>query len=629
MNHRVRREYFLPSGKKQAERSRRLFVSLRYAKDVEHVAKEMNVMAEEKAKHGSSDIEEILRGSLSESASPLEVAQWIKESVEEGKFGSDTITVAMDLPSGSRIGSGNLLKALEMVLREYFITIPDEVASKIAGGDMNLFSFVAPAKERHLKPRQVEINTMPGISTLTIKGVEPVDGDDGFIKLFFDFRVQPGRLLPDGSMDFREVNRFPQASKDQLVVRVYEPSSGTEGTDVMGLPIRAKAGKPAPLKIKDGFYSKDDMDPETSRRFFDYFAKKSGIIICTFEGSACDENLRKISIQNQIKVRDIDFNTGNFKGASNELRCKADLVVEGDIRGCFAVVIDGSLTVQGAVEGETVDATGPVVVNFARNFVRSGSDMEVGSARKATLIAKKRLKIKKELSEGAIKADILEIQPEGSNEILLGKSSIEANQIFASSVNIRNIVEIEMGKGLFQLYSQLKAQERDLSEEIERKKEALKNRGAVFGQKMKLAQAVLNEQDQGLVPVLKQFATMILLGSLSVEKLKTRMDGLIDKLPFDLHLLTKQLRLMLDIQEELSGLNEKMKILEEQIAKTEKAIDSLQVEMTGRMTDSGQIILKCNGYEKRILPIEVQGKTFRLLMKYDPQKGPIITVEAL
>ncbi len=564
---------------------------------------------------------------LTSNSSPIEAAQWIKASLEEIKFGSDTLAVAMDLPSGNRIGAYNLLKALEMVLREYFIKIPDEIASQIGQGNQDIFTFVAPAKERHLKPRQVEINTMPGISTLTIKGSEPVDGEDGYIKLFFDFRVQPGRLLPDGSMDFREVNRFPQASKDQLVLRIYEPSSGTEGTDVLGFPIRAKAGKPALVKIGDGFYSKDDIDSDTNRRIWDYYAKKAGIIICTFEGGPSEENLRKISIKNEVKVKDIDFNTGNFKGVANELRCKADLIVEGDIRGCFAVVIDGSLIVKGAVEGETVDATGPVVVSFARNFIRSGSDMEVGAAREAKLIAQNRLIIRKEISKGIIKTNHLIIKPKGTLEILLGRAQIEANHIVATNVSVRNIVEIELGKKLFQLYSQLKAQERELGAEIERQKEALRNRSAVFAQKMQLAQSILDEEGKALIPVLKQFATMILLGKLSVEKLRTRMANLEEKIVYDLHMLTKQLRLMLDLQEELSKLNEKMDLLAEQISKTEEAIDDLSIEMTGTMNDSGQIIIRCNGYEKKVFPLEVQNKVFQISMQYDAAKGPIFRLD--
>ncbi len=610
---------------------RQPFADYRYAKGAGPADKEMNSM-EETRTHQHDRVPDDSTGTitnLSSDSSPIEAAQWIKESREEIKFGSDTLAVAMDLPSGARIGAYNLFKAIEIVLREYFITIPDEIGSKIGSGDQDIFTFMAPAKERHLRPRQVEINTMPGISTLTIRGSEPTDGEDGYIRLFFDFRVQPGRLLPDGSMDFREVNRFPQASKDQLVLRVFEPSSGTEGTDVLGFSIRAKAGKPAPVKIKDGFYSKDDIDPETSRRIWDYYAKKAGIIICNFEGNPCEENLRKISIQNQVKVKDIDFNTGNFKGVSNELRCKADLVVEGDIRGCFAVVIDGSLMVKGAVEGETVDATGPVVVSFARNFIRSGSHMEIGSARKATLVAKDRVRIKKEISEGVIKTDFLEIRPEGTSEILVGRTEIEANRIFASGINVRNMMEIEMGKRLFQLYSQLISQERELSVEIEQKKEALKNRGAVFGQKMQLAQSILNEEGKALIPVLKQFATMILLGSISIEKLRTKMASLEEKLPFDLHILTKQLKLMLDVQEELSELKEKMASLFEQISKVEKAIEGLSIEMTGKMTDSGQIIIKCNGYEKRILPLDVNNKTFQVFMRYDTSKGPEFALETL
>ncbi len=554
--------------------------------------------------------------------SPLEIAQWIKESQELTKVGSDVMAIAMDLPPSPRIGHENLFKALEIVLREFFIEIPEEIATKIKSGELDIFSFVAPAQEKQLKPRYVEINTLPGISTLTIKGEEPVDGEDSYFKLFFDFQMRPGKVLPDGTIDFREVNRFPQASKDQLVIRVYEPTLGTYGTDIYGYPVRATPGKASEIKIKDGLYSKDGIDEENNRTFKDYFSKKAGIIICDFSGSPSESNLREISVKNEIKVKDIDFSTGNLKGDTNELRCKADIIVEGDIKGCFTVIIDGKLTVKGAVEGETVDATGPVIINFAKNFVRSGTDMEVGIARNAKLTAENKLYIKKELSDGIVKANEILLTPKGVPEFLLGRCEIIANRLIAEAVSVRNIVELNIGEGLFKTLEQLKLQKTELEAELAKNLDKLKSRGAIFGEKLKLAKSFVDERQKKVLPVLKQFATMILLGNLSFEKIKSRMENIEHSLGSDLKMLTKHLRFMVDQQEQLSKIREKLDTLEAHIKEIEEEISELYVDIKGKMTKAGQIKIKCNGFEKKWTNRSLKGESFQLIMSYDIDSGP-------
>lgn len=558
------------------------------------------------------------------SSSPLEIAHWIKDSKEITKFGSEAIAVALDLPPSSRVGHKNLFNALQIVLREFFIEIPEEIATKIKSGETDIFAFLAPAQENHLKPREVEINTLPGISSLTIKGVEPIDGEDGYFNLFFDFKMKPGKVLPDGTIDFREVNRFPQASKDQLIIRIYEPTTGQYGTDIYGYPIKPNPGKPCNVKIKEGFYFKEGFEEDRKRFFKDYLSKKSGIILCEFSGTPEISNLREISVKNEIRVKNIDFSTGSLKGNANELRCKADIVVEGDIKGCFSVIIDGSLTVRGAVEGETVDATGPVIVNFAKNFIRSGSDMEVGIARNANLIAKKQIYIKRELSDGTIRAQEVLLSPKGTSEFLMGRCEIYTNRLIATGVSIRNIVELNIGDTLFSTLEQLNLQRKKLQSELEKILDKIRNRGAVFGEKLKLAQSFVDKRQKKILSILKQFATMILLGNLSFEKIKSRMNNIETSLGSELKMLTKHLRFMVDLQEQLNQNREKLNQLEKQIKNIEEDIAKIHVDMKGQMKSVGQIKIKCNGFEKTFTTKNFKREFFQLTMSYDPSSGPKI-----
>ncbi|RUM89414.1 MAG: hypothetical protein DSZ23_03270, partial [Thermodesulfatator sp.] len=254
-------------------------------------------------------------GELDETSPPEKITQWILESRENLKYGSDILSVTMDLPPVNRIAPENFIAGLQGVLRDFAIgKLPENITKSILAREFDNFEFIAPAREKHLQPRNVEINTFPEICTLTVRGREPVDGNDGTIQVFFDFHVHPGKYLPDGSIDFTEINRFPQASEDDCIFRIYQPTPGSEGTDAYGLSIAPKAGVPFPIKPGEGFRIENGYDEERKEHYQDYFCKKSGIIVCQFEGPAHPDNTREISIKNEIVVKDIDFTTGSLKG---------------------------------------------------------------------------------------------------------------------------------------------------------------------------------------------------------------------------------------------------------------------------------------------------------------------------
>ncbi|GEM_PF-1487594 len=560
---------------------------------------------------------------FSETTPPEKIAKWIRESGEDMKHGSDILATTMDLPPVNRVKPENFIKALHIVFSEYGINkIPDEITEAILQREFESFEFLVPARVKHLQPRHVEINTFPEISTLTIRGAEPVDGNDGSIEVFFDFRIQPGKYLPDGSIDFREINRFPQACEDECVFRVYQPTPGSPGTDAYGLPIAPKPGSPFPVKPGDGLREENGYDEERKEHYKDYFCKKAGIIVCEFEGPADPQNIRAISIKNEIVVKDIDFTTGSLKGQAGELRCKANVLVEGDIRGHFSVVIDGALNVKGAVEGATVDATGPVVAAFVRNFLRSGNDMEIGSARNATLVASQTAKIKRELAECQIKAPYILFQPHGNPEIMIGRTIAEADMVKGGPLNVRNIFEIEIGKRLFETLAQLQRQYCELEEEEVRTAASLRDRGAVMGRKLKLASSILDDEQKKFIPVIKQFATMILLGKIPIGKIKERVLNFEQSYGADFRSIVRHLKLMVDIQEHLTEITEQKDLLAKQKEQVEAAIAELSVDIKGRLASAGQVIVRCDGREKRWSLKNANIKNFHIVMKYDPKRGP-------
>lgn len=527
------------------------------------------------------------------------IVAWIKDSAEEVKTGSDVTSVAFDLPPISRVLPEHFIKALSAVLIEYAIRLPEDFSRKIMAREFGEYVFVADAREKHLPPREVELNTLPEISTMLIRGVFPIDGKDGFCRVFYDYSLKPGKYLPDGTIDFRDINRFPQVAEGDPVVRIYKPTAGSEGTDVYGLPIAPKAGTPYPVKIGDGLTSQEGKDEELERDFIDYFADKKGIIVSEFEGQPSDETLRAISVQNHITVKNVDFSTGNLSGQGAEVRCAADVKVEGDIRGQFSVIIDGKLEVGGAVEGSTVDATGPIIASFVKNFIRSESFMDVGAARNATLISKEAITIRKEMAECTISAPQVVFEPKGCPEVMCGKCTVDANQVTGGPLVIRNRLVIELGNKLFEQIAHLEHQNQELELELERYQGAIRDAAAAFGQKLKMANSLFPQGEKGMLPILKQLGTMVLLGQIPPGKLRNRLETFSREHGEQFNSLLRQLFRMLAIQEKILQLQENMVSLAGQKEEVEKELSRMRIEIYGELASAGQVAVRCNGKEKR------------------------------
>lgn len=569
------------------------------------------------------DDDEEFEEAFSEATPPEKLLKSILESRESLKYGSDILAVTMDIPSLNRVGPKNFLKALGGVFRDFSVNnLPDEIKDRILQKELDSYEFVSAAMEKHLQPRQVEINTFPEICTLTIRGTEPVDGNDGAIEVFFELHIQPGKCFPDGSIDFTEINRFPQVCKGDCILRIYEPTPGLEGTDAYGHSIAPKPGIAFPLKAGDEFEIENGYDEESKRHYQDYFCKKSGIAVCEFEGPSDPRNIRAISIKNEIVVKDIDFTTGSIKGQADELRFKADVKVEGDVRGPFSIVIDGALNVKGAVEGTSVDVTGPVFAGFVRNFLRSGSDMEIRSGRNATLIADHTVIIRRDLTACQIKAPLVILEPLGNPEVMIGRTVVEADMVRGGPLNVRNIFEMEIGRGLFETLAQLERQYQDMEEESLRAAADLKDRGAVMGQKLKFASTVLSDEQKMFIPVVKQLATMILLGKIAIGKIRDRVKNFEDSCGADFRSIFKHLKLMVDIQENLTQITKQKDLLLAQKEEVEMAINGLQVDIRGRLASGGQVIIRCNGSQKKLTSKKASAKNFHMIMKYDPKSGP-------
>jgi hypothetical protein len=567
------------------------------------------------------DQQQVVEEVTSES-SVQEIVQWIREGIDEERTGSDIIRVIMDIPPARRVPGKRSAAALKEIMAEYSIQLPPEVLETLESGRAADFSFAAPAREKYLRPRSVIINTAPEVCTLMIAGEEPVDGVPGFTEIHYDFSVKSGKLFSDGSIDFREINMFPQAKEGELLLRIFEPTEGVAGTDVYGWRVAPVPGEPVRIEFGDNITTSRDYDEEQERDYIDVSARKPGIIVTDFGGASPKaENIIGISIHNRLELNDIDFTTGNVSGNSGELRCTADVSVSGDIRGSFSVLIEGMLEVKGTVEGERIDASGEVIAHLVRSSIRSGRFINAVSATNAKLIAEEYIQITREFTHCTMKAPEVILENEHGREVLCGSADISAYFVRAANVEIRNRLEIVLGEKLISQLQALEKSRDQLENQITAEETHLKARAHTFGKKLQLTYSIVPDQLKKIIVGIKNMGSKILSGSMPPQTASNNLTKLSQSLGAEFLPLLDQLKRIAKIQEVRLEKIEKLNAIGEQIGVTINELKEMAVDINGSITSKGHVIIRCGNHEEHWQGEGHGSDNFEIHIGYDPETG--------
>lgn len=559
---------------------------------------------------------------ISSESSVQEIVEWIRDGIDEERDGSDIMRVVMDIPSARRISGNKSAAALKEMLSEYSIELPSDVMDSIEAGTVADFNFAAPAREKYLRSRNVFINTAPEICTLMISGEEPVDGIPGSIKVYYDFSIKSGKLFADGSIDFREINMFPQAKKEVLLLRIFEPTSGVAGTDVYGCRVSPRSGDTVHVELGENVRVEKGYDEEQKRNYTDLTAANAGIIVTDFGGDTpLPENIKGISIQNRLELEDIDFTTGNVSGNGGELRCIADVSVKGDIRGAFSVLIEGTLKVKGTVEGKRIDASGEVIAHLIRSTIRSGKFITTVSAVNAKLIARDYVRIGREFTHCTIKAPYVIFEGERGGKVLCGRADISTDKLEARDVELRNQLEIILGEKLLAQWDALKISKEKFENMLETEDTNLKTRAHVFGEKMQITHSVLPDNMRKIIIGIKKQAAGILSGSLKPDTASVTQDKLSGSLGAEFSPMLDQLKRMIKVQQKREEIILKLHSIKEQIDVILDSLRKITVEIHGNINPKGQIIIMCGSSEKKWTGEGTAGSRLSISLGYDPQRG--------
>ncbi len=183
---------------------------------------------------------------------------------------------------------------------------------------------------------QVTQLRQPQINIPIARGLLPVNGSDAYLRFEIEIGPLPGKILQDGSIDWRERKMFVGIDKDELIATKVPLTQGTPGTDIHSLPILQKPGKDIKVKVAG-----DVQYNEESRQI---------LAICSGVLSTVNGTDVKVSAKQTIDG-DVDFSVGNIE--SND-----GLEIKGDVKPGFTVSCKGDLSIGGNIQNATIHARG-------------------------------------------------------------------------------------------------------------------------------------------------------------------------------------------------------------------------------------------------------------------------------
>lgn len=171
-------------------------------------------------------------------------------------------------------------------------------------------------------------------------GTKPVEGRDGEYEFFFNraFDHKP-KELPDGSVDYYNVNLIATVAEGDKVAEYHPAIEGHNGMNVKGALLTCKRCRDLPPLKGKGFARSEDGNS--------YFAESAGKIDYTGDRLVISA-LYEIQGNTDLKTGNIDF--------------IGDVVIHGMVKSGMSIRATGTVTIDGVVEGASIDAGKDIVL---------------------------------------------------------------------------------------------------------------------------------------------------------------------------------------------------------------------------------------------------------------------------
>ncbi len=201
----------------------------------------------------------------------------------------------------------------------------------------------------------------PIMDIIIARGMLPVNGDNAFLRFEKEIGPIAGKVLGNGSIDFRDRRLFVGVDEGELIATKISATAGTPGINVYKEKISQKEGTDITVKVSDdAVYSQEKNEVR---------AAKAGIL------SVVNENNIKVSAK-QIFSGDVDYSTGHIKSNDSveirgsvlpdfNVKTKGDVLVGGNVQAA-SIMSRGNTVISGGIVGKKsrLRARGDIDINF-------------------------------------------------------------------------------------------------------------------------------------------------------------------------------------------------------------------------------------------------------------------------
>ena len=316
---------------------------------------------------------------------------------------------------------------------------------------------------------------------LIAKAKLPVQGRSASIEYFFDAnKTSTPQMADDGSVNFHKLDMIERVKEGQLLARLTPAERGTDGTDVLGMPLNPAKVTVLSLKHGKNIHLSDDK--------LEMYSDVSGNVPLV-DDTVFVSNVYEVPADVGPSTGDIDYD--------------GSVEVKGNVLTGYTVKASGDITVNGAVEGAVLDAGGKIVLK------RGIQGMGKGNMKAEGDVISKFIESSKGTSGGKIIADAImhrdvvsqdSVQVHGKRGLIAGGKVRSATRIetktAGSSMGTQTDLEVGIDPAIIDKYHAIEKEIELLSNEKEKLmqnlqilQKRLKTKGKLDDDKMKILKA--------------------------------------------------------------------------------------------------------------------------------------------
>ncbi|MBN2655470.1 MAG: FapA family protein [Spirochaetales bacterium] len=178
------------------------------------------------------------------------------------------------------------------------------------------------------------------------RGIEPVHGQDGYIKYLFEIDPHKVKLKikDDGKVDFKELNLIQNVIKGQPLAKKIPPELGKNGKNIYGTPIKARDGKDIQIGLG-----------------------KNVTIAQNGELAVAEESGQVLLSKGKISVETVMVISGDVNTSTGNINALGTVVIKGNVEDGFEVTAQGTIEVLGFVGKSKLTSGGDIVVKQGIN----------------------------------------------------------------------------------------------------------------------------------------------------------------------------------------------------------------------------------------------------------------------